>query len=78
MKLSRTLSSPFYIEFAIKLLSYCELEKIDAPEFDTDHIVLLQNRNLGFPMGHFSDSENIVKAAMVTVSLAFGASVLAP
>ena len=64
------------VEFVIKLLSYCELEKIDALEFDTD-TVLLQNGNLGFPTGHFSDPDNIIKAAMVMVSLAFGASALA-
>jgi hypothetical protein len=44
------------IEFASKLLAYCESEKINAAAFDTDHFV---------------------RAAMVTVSLAFGASALA-
>lgn len=65
------------LEFAIKLLSYCELGKIEPREFDTDHTVLLDSGNLGFPAGHFSKTENIVRAAMVSVSLAFGASALA-
>lgn len=65
------------LEFAIKLLSYCELGKIDHHDFDTDHTVLLENGNLGFPTGHFSDPNNIISAAMVSVSLAFGASALA-
>lgn len=64
------------LEFAIKLLSYCELEKIDPLEFDTDHIVRLKNGNLGFPAGHFSDPDNIIRAASVSVSLAFGGSAL--
>lgn len=65
------------LEFAMKLLSYCELGKIDALEFDTDHEVVLVNGNLRFPAGHFSDPHNIVRSAAVAVSLAFGASALA-
>ncbi len=65
------------LEFAIKLLSYCELKKIDPSEFDTDHIVRLENGNLKFPAGHFSDLDNIIRAAKVSVSLAFGGSALA-
>lgn len=65
------------LEFAIKLLSYCELRKIKPSEFDTDHVVLLEEGNLGFPTGHFSDPDNIIRAAAVSVLLAFGASALA-
>ncbi len=65
------------LEFAFKLLSYCDLKKIDPSEFDTDHTVLLENGNLGFQTGHFSDPDNIIKAATVSVLLAFGASALA-
>jgi hypothetical protein len=64
------------LEFAIKLLSYCELGKIVPLDFDTDQTVLLENGNLGFPAGHFSDPDNIIRAANVSVSLAFGASAL--
>ncbi len=65
------------LEFVIRLLSYCELKKIDPSEFDTDHTVLLENGNLRFPTGHFSDLDNIIRAANVSVSLAFGGSALA-
>ena len=65
------------LEFAIKLLSYCELRKIDPSDFDTDHTVLLDKGNLGFPTGHFSDPDNIIRAAGVSVSLAFGGTALA-
>jgi hypothetical protein len=65
------------LEFSIKLLSYCELRKIDPSDFDTDHTVLLENGNLGFPTGHFTDPDNIIRAAGVSVLLAFAGSALA-
>ena len=64
------------VEFSIKLLSYCELEKINPAELDTNQIVLLEHQNLIFPPGKFSKPEDIVRAASVTVSLALGASAL--
>jgi hypothetical protein len=65
------------LEFAFKLLSYCELKKIDPSEFDTDHTVLLENGNLRFQTEHFSNPNNIIRAANVSVLLALGASALA-
>ena len=41
------------VEFSIKLLSYCELEKINPVEFDAEQIVQLEHENLIFPPGHF-------------------------
>ena len=64
------------VEFSLKLLSYCELKKINPADFDTDHIVLLKQRNLVFPLGHFGKLEDIIRAASVTVSSALGTSVL--
>ena len=64
------------LEFAIKLLSFCELGHIDPSAFDTDHLVILEGGNLNFPSGHFSTADNIVKAASVSVLLAFSASAL--
>ena len=64
------------VEFSIKLLSYCELGKIDPTEFDLDQIVLLEHENLRFPPGHFSDPDNMIRAANVTVLAALGASAL--
>ena len=65
------------LEFSIKLLTFCELKKLDPSEFDTDHVVKLEEGNLNFPSGHFSDADNIIRAANVSVALAFGASALA-
>ncbi|SRR6266566_8607992 len=64
------------LEFTIKLLSFCELRKIDPSEFDTDHVVMLEEGNLNFPTGYFSDANNITRAAAVSALLAFGATVL--
>ncbi len=36
-------------EFTIKLLSYCELGHIKPEELDTDHVIALKRRKLGFP-----------------------------
>ena len=64
------------LEFSIKLLTFCELGKVDPAEFDTDLTVVLENANLPYPSGHFSDPGNIVRAAGVSVSLASAASAL--
>ncbi len=66
-----------HLVFANKLLFYCEQEKIDPAEFDTDLIVRLERESLRFPTGHFSDPNGINRAASVGVSLAFGGSALA-
>jgi hypothetical protein len=65
------------LEFSIKFLTFCELKKLDPSEFDTDLLVKLEEGNLNFPTGHFSDPDNIIRAAKVSVALAFGASALA-
>ena len=62
------------LEFSLKLLTFCELGKIDPVEFDTDLTVRLENGNLSYPFEHFSQPENIVRAAAVSVSLAAGAT----
>ena len=64
------------VEFSIKLLSYCELDRIRPAEFDTHQVVLLEQENLAFPTGHFGTQEDIVRAAMVAVSLALAGSAL--
>ena len=64
------------VEFLIKLLSYCELEKINLAEFDATQIVLLEHGNLRIPPGNFRSLEDVVRAASVSVSLALGASAL--
>ena len=64
------------LEFAIKLLSYCELGNMKPSDFDTDHVVLLQRETLNFPRGKFNDADSINKAAATSVLIAFSASVL--
>ena len=64
------------LEFAIKLLSFCELGNIKPSDFDTDHIVLLGNERLNFPRGKFNDLESIEKAAGTSVLIAFSATAL--
>ncbi len=64
------------VEFSIKLLSYCEFDRIRPAEFDTHQVVLLEQENLAFPTGRFSTQEDIVRAAMVAVSLALAGSAL--
>jgi hypothetical protein len=64
------------LEFAIKLLSFCELDGISPSDFDTDHTVFLGSESLHFPRGSFSDPDSIVRAASISVLAAFSASVL--
>jgi hypothetical protein len=64
------------LEFAIKLLSFCELGNIKPSEFDTNHVVLLGSVRLNFPRGKFNDPDSIIKAAGTSVLIAFSASVL--
>ena len=65
------------VEFSIKLLSYRELDRIRPAEFDTHQLLLLRQGNLAFPTDRFSTREDIVRAAMVAVSLALAGSALA-
>lgn len=65
------------LEFAIRLLSYCELDHISPADFDTDHIVDLGNERLHFPPGNFSDQASLIRGAGTSVLIAFSVSVLA-
>jgi hypothetical protein len=64
------------LEFAIKLLSFCELGRINPTEFDTDHLVVLHGGSLRFPAGNFSTQDSVEKAAGTGVLIAFSVSVL--
>ena len=64
------------LEFTIKLLSFCELGKINPSEFDTNHIVEIGNERLHFPRGKFSDKISLEKAAETSVLIAMSASAL--
>jgi hypothetical protein len=65
------------LEFAIKLLSYCELGHITPADFDSDHVVDLGTERLHFPPGKFNDEDSLIRAASTHVLIAFSASVLA-
>ncbi|MCX6543528.1 MAG: hypothetical protein NTV05_03840 [Acidobacteria bacterium] len=64
--------------FAIKLLTYTELGKIDKAEFDGDVLIKLSKRNLPFPAGTFRSDDDIVLAAQnnFCITLGFTAIVL--
>jgi hypothetical protein len=64
------------LEFAVRLLSYCELGHIKPSDFDTDHLTQLPNGSLHFPSGSFSDKDSICRAANINFITAFGTSVL--
>ena len=64
------------LEFAIKMLSFCELGKINPSDFDTDHLVILDGGNLSLPSGHFADNDSITRAAGIGVLIAFSATAL--
>lgn len=68
--------SSLQLEFAIRLLSCCERELINVAEFNTNHAVLLEHGVIEFPASNFTTMEDIVHAASVTVSAAFGTSTL--
>jgi hypothetical protein len=64
------------LEFAIKLLSYCELGKIPPAEFDTDHLVQLGTGNLHFPSVNFQTTDALIRGAEINVVIAFSATTL--
>jgi hypothetical protein len=64
------------LEFAIKLLSFRELGKINPREFDSDHLVQLMTANLGFPSRNFQDTDSLIRAASINVVIVFGATTL--
>lgn len=64
------------LEFAIKLLTHCELGKIDADDFDTDHSAQLAQGTISFPKGPFSDQASLVRGASIGVLIAFAATSL--
>jgi hypothetical protein len=64
------------LEFAIKLMCYCEQDHLDRAVFDTDVTLLLENENVGFPTGSFANLESVVAASQVQVGVSFGVSAI--
>jgi|GEM_PF-1988536 hypothetical protein len=65
------------LEFAIRLLSFCDLGKIDPDYFDLPHTTELKEGNIHFPSGNFKNKNDLIAAASITVNLALAATALA-
>jgi hypothetical protein len=64
------------LEFAIKLLSYCEAGKINFTDFDIDHLVQLTTGNLHFSSVNFQSKDALIRAASLNVVIVFSATTL--
>lgn len=65
-----------HLEFAIKLMCYCEAGHLDLEKFDSDVTILLPNENISFPTGGFNSTEAVVPASQALVGMAFGTSAM--
>ncbi len=65
-----------HLEFAIRLMCYCESGHLDLANLDTDVSILFERENVGFPSGTFSTIEAVVPAAQALVGMAFGTSAM--
>lgn len=66
-----------HLEFSIRLLSYCELGKLNPHDFDDDHAIQLDHDYLHFPAGQVATKERIEQAAAIGVLLAAGGTAIA-
>ena len=64
------------LEFAIKLMCYCERGDLDREKFDSDITILLEEENVGFRDGSFGSDQAIIIASRINVSVCFGASAM--
>ena len=65
-----------HLEFAIRLMCYCELDHLDREKFDADVSILLERENVGFPSGTFATTEATIPAAQALVGVSFGVSAI--
>ncbi|MDP5238800.1 hypothetical protein Q9Q94_04630 [Uliginosibacterium sp. 31-16] len=65
-----------HLEFAIRLMCYCELGHLDLHCLDTDLAILFERENVGFPSGTFATIEAVVPASQALVGMAFGTSAM--
>jgi hypothetical protein len=65
-----------HLEFAIRLMCYCESGHIDLSRLDTDLSILLERENVSFPSGTFSNIEAVIPASQALVGMAFGTSAM--
>lgn len=64
------------LEFAIKLMCYCELGHVEKMKFDTYVTILLEKENIGFPQGSFDSDQKIISASQINVGICFGVSAI--
>lgn len=65
------------LEFAIRVMQYCELDQIDLDAFGGETTLKLEQENVTFNDGYFSTRENAQLTSQIAVGAAFGASAIA-
>lgn len=65
-----------HLEFAIRLMCYCEQGHLNLAEFDTNVTILLPRKNVTFPTGSFPTQDSVIPPAQAMVSMAFGVSAM--
>jgi len=63
-------------EFAIKLMVYFELNKVDKDEFDRDLTILEEKDNIVFPDNSFHTYNDLILASQNNVIVCFGVSAI--
>ncbi len=64
------------LEFAIKLMCYCERGDLNRERFDSHVIILLGEENVAFPDGGFQSDQEVVTASQINVGICFGVSAI--
>ena len=65
-----------HLEFAIRLMCYCEHDHLDLASFDTDVTIVLEAENIGFRTGTFPTHDSVVPPSQALVGMAFGVSAM--
>ena len=63
-------------EFAVKLMNYFDLEKVDKQEFDTDTVVLLDQGSISFRDNAFNSYNDLILAAQSNYQITLGATAI--
>jgi hypothetical protein len=64
------------LEFAIKLMCYCENNELDQKKFDSDITLLFKNDNWVFSDNSLVEYKEIVKCSQINVGICFGVSAI--
>lgn len=65
-----------HLEFAIRLMCYCEQGHLNLAIFDTDVTILLETESIGFKTGTFPTVDSVVPPSQALVGMAFGTSAM--